>query len=166
MTYEERKEKKLANHRAWYRRVMADPDRYARYREARNRHYAEHKEVIRAYLRQWRKSHKRRMKMQRRLEADRRRMLCRESPEFYQHRLEIERRSAAKSRRRSGKVTCAYVPQTNRRTPLGCTFGRVLDTRSVFLWNNLPAASLVAGRAYRAMQWRETHCDRFGRVCR
>lgn len=47
-----------------------------------------------------------------------------------------------------------------------CVFGRVLDTRSVFLWNNLPAASLVAGRAYRAMQWREIHCDRYGKVCR
>ena len=145
---------------------MADPDRYARYREARNRHYAQNRDAVREYLNAWRKAHRRKVKIYRRLEADRRRMLYRESPEAYQHRLEIERRSAAKSRRRKGKVIRAYAPQMNRRTPLGCAFGRVLDTRSVFLWNNLPAASLLAGRAYRMMQWRETHCDRFGRVCR
>ena len=66
---------------------------------------------------------------------------------------------AEKMEKQRARMRALRIPDT-------CSYGRVIDTRSVFIWNNLPAASLVAGRAYRTMQWRETHCDRFGKVCR
>ena len=164
-TPEELVERKRQQHRDWYRRIMADPDSYARYAEARHRYYEAHKVYFREKNNQWRKKHKRRTLIQRRLYNDRRRMRCRESPEFYQHLLLLQRRAAYRQRIKRG-LKSKYIPRMNRRIPFGCTFGRTVDTRSVFLWNNLPAASLVAGRAYRAMQWREIHCDRYGQVCR
>ena len=164
-TDEELAERKREQRRASYRRMMADPDRYARYAEARHRYYEKNKEKFGEYRNQWRQKHKRRTMIQRRLYNDRRRMRCRESPEFYQHLLMLQRMSYYRRRAKLG-VTRPLVPRMNRRTPIGCTFDRVLDTRSVFLWNNNAAASIVAGREFKMMQWREIHCDRFGRVCR
>ena len=101
-----------------------------------------------------------------RLRNDRIRFYCSIDPDYYAKYRNDNRVRAAVLRRKRGTVKRAYRPQLSRRIPDTCSYGRVIDKRSVFLWNNLPAAALVAGRAYRAMQWRETHCDRFGRVCR
>ena len=164
-TPEELAKRKREQRRASYRRMMSDPDSYAIYAEKRHRYYEAHKDEYRERNNQWRKKHKRRTLIQRRLYNDRRRMRCRESPEFYQHCLMLARRAAYRQRIKRG-LKSKYVPRMNRRTPLGCTFDRTLDTRSVFLWNNNVAASLIAGREFKAMQWREAHCDRYGQVCR
>ena len=164
-TAEELANRKREQSRASYRRMMADPDRYSVYAEKRQRYYEANKDKFIESNRKWRKTHKRRRAMQIRLYNDRRRMRCRESPEYYQHVLMLYRRAAYRQRIKRG-LKSRYVPRMNRRTPLGCTFDRVLDTRSVFLWNNSVAASLIAGHEFKAMQWREIHCDRFGQVCR
>ena len=164
-TAEELTARKREQRMASYRRMMSDPDRYARYAEARHRYYERNKDHIRELRQKWRKTHKRRVKIQRRLYNDRRRMRCRESPEYYQHVLMLGRLAAYRRRGKLG-VKRPYVPRINRRIPLGCTFDRVVDTRSVFLWNNNVAASLIGGREFKAMQWREAHCDRYGMRCR
>lgn len=145
-------------------RIANDPDRYARMME--RRHTPEYRAKNIAYCRAWRSAHKKRYVMGWRLRNDRRRFYCSIDPDYYAKYRKDNRVRAAVLRRKRGTVKSAYIPQLSRRIPDTCRYGRVLDTRSVFLWNNLPAASLVAGRAYRAMQWREIHCDRYGQVCR
>ena len=149
-----------------YLKTMSDPNLYAIRRAKANACETAHKDQINAKRREWCRKHKRRMKMRGRLQRDRRNMLFRESPELYSEFREKRRVYEAYRRRIRGMVRRVYIPRYSSRIPNYCVFGRVLDTRSVFLWNNLPAASLVAGRAYRAMQWREIHCDRYGQVCR
>ena len=151
------------NKRRWAR-AKCDPELYAKLMTYRQT--PERKAKSRAYSSMWRKNHKKRYRRQQRLRYDRERAMCRQSPEFYALYRRQKRIARALYSRRHGLVKRAYRPRMSTRIPDTCSYGRVLDTRSVFLWNNLPAASLVAGRAYRAMQWRETHCDSFGRVCR
>ena len=147
-------------------RILSDPDLYAKFIERRAAWRTANRKKINAQMRQWKKMHKRRVRISQRLERDRRKVRFRECPELYAEHRRKHRMWKAARLRRLGLVKRAYVARTNMRIPDTCGYGRALDTRSVFLWNNLPAASFVAGRAYRAMQWRETHCDRFGMVCR
>lgn len=149
-----------------YLAAKADPDRYARMMECKARWRESHREQTRERSRAYIKAHKRKMKRAWRFQRDKMKMLFRECPELYAAHRRYHREYGFKWRIRHGQLSQLYRPRLSIRIPDTCSYGRVLDTRSVFLWNNLPAASLVAGRAYRAMQWRETHCDRFGRVCR
>ena len=156
----------LAKVKMWKFNVMADPDLYAKFLDRVAAWRMRNRERINSQIMAWRKSHRRRDKISRRLERDRRKALFRESPELYAEHRRKHRVWQAARLRRLGIVKRPYRHRVSMRIPDTCSYGRVLDTRSVFLWNNLPAASLMAGRAYKAMQWREIHCDRFGRVCR
>ena len=151
------------NKRRWAR-AKQDPELYAKLMSYKQT--PEQREKDRARSAQWRRSHKKRYRRQQRLRYDRDRAMCRQSPEFYALYRRQKRIARALYSRRHGLVKRPYRPRMSMRIPDTCSYDRVLDTRSVFLWNNLPAASLMAGRAYKAMQWREIHCDRFGRVCR
>ena len=160
------RQKYLENAKMQFKRIMSDPDLYAKHRARKNAWTLKNREKINSSRRAWRKAHKRREKMARRLERDRRKMRFRECPELYaEYRRKSRIWQAAYIRRKLITVR-PYRPCLSRRIPDTCCYDRVLDTRSVFLWNNRPAASLVAGRYYRMMQLRETYCDRFGRICR
>ena len=164
--YNANRERVLEKQKKWKSKVIADPDLYAKFIERLAAWRSINRERINAQHNAWRKSHRRRDKINRRLERDRRNALFRESPELYAEHRRKHRMWKASRLRRLSLVKRPYRPRVNMRIPDTCSYGRVLDTRSVFLWNNSPAASLVAGRAYSAMQWREIHCDRFGMVCR
>lgn len=151
------------NRRRWAR-AKQDPELYAKLMSYKQTPEQREKDRVRAA--QWRKNHKKRYRRLQRLRYDRDRAMCRQSPEFYALYRRQKRLSAARSRRKLGLVKRPYRPRMSMRIPDTCSYGRVLDTRSVFLWNNAKAASLMAGRAYKFMQWREIHCDRFGNVCR
>lgn len=180
MTDEERKAKNRENARRYrmrhperikaytkrhYLAIKMDPDKYAMSLAVRNAWRTAHKDEINAKQREFIRSHKRKMKRKWRFQRDKMRMWFRESPELFAAFRRYHREYGRKWRRRN-KAMKPYRPRMSIRIPDMCSYGRVLDTRSVFLWNNLPAASLMAGRAYKAMQWLEIHCDRFGRVCR
>ena len=154
-TAEELAKRKREQRRASYRKMMADPNLYSIYAEKRREYYESHREKFSEYRHNWKARHPEYMKMRNRLEYDRRMRRCAESPLYYAHHLEVNRGIAMRYLRRSKKVTCEYKPRMNRRTPFGCTFGRVLDTRSVFLWNNSSSASLAVGRAFKMEQWRD-----------
>ena len=145
-------------------KVMQDPDLYARLME--QRHRPEKMAAARARAKKWREQHRRRAKANSRASWSRIRYRAATDPDFYAHLRAYWRETSRKYRMKKNPFAKRRGPAHSRRIPNYCVFGRVLDTRSVFLWNNLPAASLVAGRAYRAMQWREIHCDRYGQVCR
>ena len=142
------------------------PDKYARLLEIKHSWRTAHKDEINAKQREYIRTHRRKMKMKYRLQWDRMKMWFRECPELYAAHRRYHREYGFEWRLRRGQLSRLYRPRLSIRVPDTCSYGRVLDTRSVFLWNNSPAASLMAGRAYKAMQWREVHCDRFGRVCR
>lgn len=181
MTDEERKARNRENSRRYrlrhpdrvkaytkrhYWAMKLDPDKYAMSLAVRNAWRTAHKDEINRKQREYIRCHKRKMKRKWRFERDKMRMWFRESPELYASFRRYHRNYKRMWWRRRNPLARRYIPKNSIRIPDTCCFGRVLDTRSVFLWNNLPAASLVAGRAYRAMQWREIHCDRFGQVCR
>ena len=179
MTDEERKARKreanrrhYLKHRDHYLRlfkirrlkIMQDPDLYARLME--QRHRPEKMAAARARTKKWIEQHRRRAKANNRASWAKIRYRASTDPDFYAHLRAYWREASRKYRMKKNPFAKRRGPVHSRRIPNYCVFGRVLDTRSVFLWNNLPAASLVAGRAYRAMQWREIHCDRYGKVCR
>ena len=150
---------------AYRKKVNRSPELFAQYFEYRCKNRAEHADRRREYNKRYKAAHKRKIRMARRWYADRIRCQCRNDPEFYALLRARGRAYKRKYKDIAGRIK-AYKPMMSRRIPDTCCYDRVIDTRSVFIWNNLPAASLVAGRAYRAMQWREAHCDRFGEVCR
>ena len=149
-----------------YWATKLDPDKYARLLAIKNAWRTAHKDEINARQREYIRTHRRKMKLKYRLQWDRMKMWFRESPELWAAHRRYHREFGFRWRIRNGQRRQLYRPRPSIRIPDTCSYGRVLDTRSVFLWNNLPAASLMAGRAYKMMQWREIHCDRFGNVCR
>lgn len=159
-------EKIKARGRNKYKRMTLDPDRHAVHCTRRQEYYYSKRDKILAQVKEWKSRHKKRIRQQRRFAADKLKVLFRQCPELYAiHRAQNRIRRRQYYDRTHNRVH-AYSPRISMRIPDTCHYGKVLDKRSVFLWNNLPAASLVAGRAYRTMQWRETHCDRFGESCR
>lgn len=151
--------------RAYRKKISRSPELYAQYAEYRRKYRMEHAEQRRLANAKWKAAHKRKVKMARRWYADRIRVQCRNDPEFYAMLRARDRGYKRKQKDAAGRVR-AYRPMMSRRIPDICCYDRVLDTRSVFLWNNCSAASLRAGEAYRRMMWREAHCDRYGEVCR
>lgn len=165
-TAEELAERKRRRKKMAYRIMMYDPDKYAMHIEKRRAYYHKNREKFREYQRKWRSEHTRKVKMQRRLYNDRRRMLCRESAEFYAHHRELQREESRRYLRRIGKVKGEYKPRYNMRIPDYCTKGKCFDSRSSFLWNNMSQSQMMSIREFRANQFRGKFCDRFGEVCR
>lgn len=164
--YREARREELRNwQRAYRKKINRSPELYAQYAEYRRQYNSEHAEHRRTVNARWRAAHKRKVRMARRWYADRIRCQCRNDPGFYAMIRARDRAYKRKYKDRDGRVR-VYRPMVSRRIPDTCCYDRVLDTRSVFLWNNCSAASLRAGEAYRRMMWREAHCDRFGEVCR
>ena len=145
-------------------KVMQDPDLYAKLME--QRHRPEKMDAARVRAKKWREQHRRREKAKNRATWSRIRYRAATDPDFYAHLRAYWRAASRKYRSIKHPYAKRRGPVHSRRIPNYCVFGRVIDTRSVFLWNNSPAASLVGGRVYRAMQWREAHCYRYGKVCR
>lgn len=159
--------KRNAEHsRDKYRRIKADPDRYAKYLEMKRRIREKSKDKINAKRNAWRKSHKRRRRLELMRQTSLRHLLWRECPEAWALYRAYKRDYQQKWLRKTGKVKREYRPRVWFRIPDECSWGNVMDRRSVFLWNNSTAASLLAGREFQRMMWREAHCDRFGEVCR
>ena len=164
--YLKNKERVRLQSKIRYYNDMNDPIRYAIRTENARLWRERNRDKVNAKRNEWRKQHKKLYRRQMRLENDRRNMRFRMSAELYAEYL-IKRRkyNAAYIRKKNPTIRC-YKPKKSLQTPLGCTFGNVLDRRSVFIWNNAPAASLIAGRVFEAEKWRQIHCDRFGEVCR
>lgn len=145
---------------------MNDPIRYAIRTENARLWRERNRDKVNAKRKEWRKNHRKLYIRQMRFERDRRNMRFRQSPELYAEHLIKRRKYNAAYVRKNNPFVRKYKPKTSMQTPIGCTFGNVIDRRSVFIWNNAPAASLIAGRVFEAEKWRQIHCDRFGMVCR
>lgn len=128
------------------KRIMRDPERYAKMMD--RRHTKEYSEKMSAYCKQWRASHKRKVRMYCRIRDDRRRMLCRLDADFYAQWRKDNRERAALYRRRIGAVKSQYRTRPALTIPDYCTSDKVIDKRSKFLYCNLTNGERIAANRF------------------
>lgn len=127
-------------------KIMSDPELYAKMMD--RRHTKQYSEKASAYCKQWRASHKSKVRMYCRLRDDRRRMLCSLDADFYAQWRKDNRERAALYRRRILAVKSQYRPMPSRRIPDYCTSDKVIDKRSKFLYCNLTNGERISAKRY------------------
>lgn len=157
--YHDKKEHCKQIDRLKWIRTINDPDRYAMMLERRREWYSRNKDRINRKRRTFRQHHRSRFRKYARWYSDRKKALFARFPELYAEHRARYRIYNARCRRRRKPSMMAYKPKLSMRIPDYCSYARTFDKRSVYVWNNLPAESLRAGRAYWRMQCRERYGD-------